>query len=811
MGGGGGANGDPGEANAINITSGHETSNKENPPPAPALQVIVLGSGGGPLESNVTAFLVRPIAAGWRRGSVIAVDAGVHLGAIEKILAKTQPATLGEDQEHALPYTLTTGPFAGLQLPTAASSANASFIHRTLIDTYLITHPHLDHIAGFVINTAGLGSSRPKKLAGLPHTIAAFKTHIFNNVIWPNLSDENNGVGLVTYTRLVEGGSPALGEGESKGYLEITDDLAVKVWAVSHGHCFERHTHRGSGSLTRPASFDAASMGPSPMSVMSPTLSHLGPRGLAHHNSISAASNSLAAFIQQQQQQQQQQRDQDRMSIHPGNLFGGGGRSNSISGFGGGGHATGESICVCDSSAYFIRDVTTGRELIIFGDVEPDSVSLSPRNRNIWREAAPKIASGKLTAIFIECSFDDSQADDRLFGHLTPRYIVQEMTVLAEEVTAARMDILRRQYEKEHGIKRQSTSRPGPMGRSYSDYGNASSDKKRKRAEEEDRNTRRRTITSHARAASTNPRFRTKREPSTAAGADKNQQQPQPSQQQQDPRHPTEDAISPKSGKRYGNRLSSSSAQAAAAAAAASTTSLHDKDGVNPRNPTGFVMDTPHLATPTGEMSLDDFQQRATVNHQPQFNTSLQQHQMGGGLSRAADLPQFHLSAPTSPYSYGSPSFSPTSNAMSMSSNMSNPALPAPAAAPAAVHLSQLKHPLQNPSSSSNSGTPSGSGLVSSASNVTPATSMSLYLNGATQDMMDTDSNADVDVNAELARRLPEQPLEGLKVVIIHVKDRMVDGPSAGEVIMEQLAEHEEEVRLGVEWVLSFAGQEVFV
>ncbi|KAK3391815.1 cAMP phosphodiesterases class-II-domain-containing protein [Sordaria brevicollis] len=777
MGGGGGANGDPEKANDVDgITSGHDTSpSKEKPAPEPAMQVIVLGSGGGPLESNVTAFLVRPLAAGWRRGSVIAVDAGVHLSAIEKILAKTQPATLGEDDEHALPYTLTEGPFAGLQVPTARPSANASFIHRTLIDTYLITHPHLDHIAGFVINTAGLGSSRPKKLAGLPNTIAAFKTHIFNNVIWPNLSDENNGVGLVTYTRLVEGGSPALGEGESKGYLEITDDLAVKVWACSHGHCYERHSHRGSGSVTRPGSFDASSMGASPMSMMSPPMSHLGARGLAHHNTISAANNSLAAFMQQQHK-----RDQE-------NLFGGGGRSNSIAGHGGG-HSSDEAVCVYDSSAYFIRDVTTGREIIILGDVEPDSVSLSPRNRKIWQEAAPKIASGKLTAIFIECSFDDSQTDDRLFGHMTPRYVVEEMTALAEEVTAARMDILRRKYEKEHGITREEPgARPGPLGRSYSDYGNIGSDKKRKRAEDEDRNTRRRTITSHSRAASANPSYRVKREKAAAvaAGADKVKDNNKGS-------GVGDDSISPKSNnKRYReDRMSSASARAAAAAAA--VTSLHENDGVNPRNPTGFVIDTPHLATPTAEMSLDDFQQRATNNHQPQFNTSLHQHQMGPQRAERADLPQFHLSEPSSPY--GSPAFNP----------MSASALPAPAAS-AAVHFSQLNHPTGSSSS------PGTSGLESSASNVTPATSMSLYLNGATQDMMDTDSNADVDINVELARRLPEQPLEGLKVVIIHVKDRMVDGPSATEVILEQLVEHEEEVRLGVEWVMSFAGQEVFV
>ncbi|KAK7959504.1 RNA-binding domain-containing protein [Apiospora aurea] len=37
---------------------------------------------------------------------------------------------------------------------------------------------------------------------------------------------------------------PALGEGEGKGYLEISDGLAVKVFGVSHGHCIERHSHR---------------------------------------------------------------------------------------------------------------------------------------------------------------------------------------------------------------------------------------------------------------------------------------------------------------------------------------------------------------------------------------------------------------------------------------------------------------------------------------------------------------------------------------------------------------------------------------
>ncbi|KAI1337963.1 cAMP phosphodiesterase class-II [Xylariaceae sp. FL0016] len=354
---------------------------------APALQVIVLGSGGGPQEHNVTALLVRSLKSGWARGSIVALDAGIHLSAITKIFEETQPKGLGT--EIALPHTVAAGPFAGIEVNSASASANAGYVTRHLIDTYLITHPHLDHISGFVINTAGLPGARPKRLAGLPSTISAFKTHIFNNVIWPNLSDENNGAGLVTYQRLVEGGSPALGEGDGKGYLEVTNDLAVKLFSVSHGHCIEKHTHRGSTSSSRFGSVDASAL-PSP-------------RGAPGSN---AASGPSPLF---------------RSSLGHGSIS-----------------QEKESICVYDSSAYFIRDSSTGREVLMFGDVEPDSLSLSPRNIGIWQEAAPRIARGNLAAIFIECSYDNSQTDDRLFGHLTPRYVIQEMKNLAAEVEMIR-------------------------------------------------------------------------------------------------------------------------------------------------------------------------------------------------------------------------------------------------------------------------------------------------------------------------------------------------------------------------------------
>ncbi|KAK1448254.1 cAMP phosphodiesterase class-II [Colletotrichum cuscutae] len=282
-------------------TNGEKSENFRRP----ALQVIVLGAGGGPQESNTTALLVRSVASGWTKGSIIAVDAGVHLSAITRILEETAPPGLGT--QLPLPHTLASGPFAGLQLT-------------------------------------------------------------------PN-----------------KGGSPAIGDGESKGYLEVADRLAIKAYSVSHGHCIERHPHRGSTSSTatplRYPSVDAASMA-------SPRIL---PYGLASSTAPIPRAPSVAPEPQ-------------------------------------------ASVCVYDSSAYFILDMATNLEILIFGDVEPDSMSLSPRNLTIWEEAAPKIVAGQLAAIFIECSYDDSHSDDRLFGHLKPRYVMEEMHALAQTVEEARGD-----------------------------------------------------------------------------------------------------------------------------------------------------------------------------------------------------------------------------------------------------------------------------------------------------------------------------------------------------------------------------------
>ena len=94
-----------------------------------------------------------------------------------------------------------------------------------------------------------------------------------------------------------------------------------------------------------------------------------------------------------------------------------------------------------DSTAFFIRNDITTREFLFLGDVEPDSVSSTPRNRIVWVAAASKIVTGKLGHIFLECSYRKGRNTEELFGHLSPEHVRDEMKTLAKEVTRVRRDI----------------------------------------------------------------------------------------------------------------------------------------------------------------------------------------------------------------------------------------------------------------------------------------------------------------------------------------------------------------------------------
>lgn len=81
------------------------------------------------------------------------------------------------------------------------------------------------------------------------------------------------------------------------------------------------------------------------------------------------------------------------------------------------------------STAFLIR--INNSYLVYLGDTGPDELEKSQDLHELWQALAPLIKNRQLKGIFIETSFPDEQPDKSLYGHLTPRWLMNEMGDLA--------------------------------------------------------------------------------------------------------------------------------------------------------------------------------------------------------------------------------------------------------------------------------------------------------------------------------------------------------------------------------------------
>ena len=84
-------------------------------------------------------------------------------------------------------------------------------------------------------------------------------------------------------------------------------------------------------------------------------------------------------------------------------------------------------------STAFLMDAN-GQSVLYLGDTGADKIEKSTRLLELWRSVAPLIASGKLQAIFIEVSYPNEQPDHLLFGHLTPKLLMEELATLQKQI-----------------------------------------------------------------------------------------------------------------------------------------------------------------------------------------------------------------------------------------------------------------------------------------------------------------------------------------------------------------------------------------
>ena len=83
------------------------------------------------------------------------------------------------------------------------------------IEHALVSHSHLDHIAGLGFLTETLaccGSERPVTIASLEPVVDAMRTAVFNNVVWPDFATIPPEAPVVRYRTLVEEAEQRVGD-----------------------------------------------------------------------------------------------------------------------------------------------------------------------------------------------------------------------------------------------------------------------------------------------------------------------------------------------------------------------------------------------------------------------------------------------------------------------------------------------------------------------------------------------------------------------------------------------------------------------
>jgi 3',5'-cyclic-nucleotide phosphodiesterase len=154
-----------------------------------SFKVIPLGVKGGVDESNLSAYMIAPQGS----DDYVCLDAGtLHYGIEKAIQAKLLPGT-------------------------------AADVLRKNIKGYLISHAHLDHLAGMIINSP---DDSAKNIYGLDYCLGVLKDKYFTWESWANFANEGDkpALGKYHYTMLTPG---------TETPLQNTD-MQVTAFVLSH-------------------------------------------------------------------------------------------------------------------------------------------------------------------------------------------------------------------------------------------------------------------------------------------------------------------------------------------------------------------------------------------------------------------------------------------------------------------------------------------------------------------------------------------------------------------------------------------------
>lgn len=166
------------------------TSNSWGQEIGTAFTIIPLGVKGGDDESNLSSYMIAPKGS----ANYVCLDAGTINAGIQKAIEYKSLRGISEE------------------------------IQRKQIKGYLISHAHLDHVAGLIINSP---ADTSKSIYGIPSVLNILRDKYFTWDAWANFANEGEKPQLKKYTY-----SP-LNEGET--YLLDGTEMKVRAFELSHG------------------------------------------------------------------------------------------------------------------------------------------------------------------------------------------------------------------------------------------------------------------------------------------------------------------------------------------------------------------------------------------------------------------------------------------------------------------------------------------------------------------------------------------------------------------------------------------------
>ncbi|HKU93862.1 MAG TPA: 3',5'-cyclic-nucleotide phosphodiesterase [Vineibacter sp.] len=140
---------------------------------ADGFDVVALGALGGIQDGNLSAFLIRP----HNDDNAVTCDAGALVNGLRVADEK--------------------GAFAHITVPADVALSRVGYVLTHKIKGYLISHAHLDHVAGLVIASP---DDSKKPIYTLPSVGTALVETYFNWRAWPNFTDRGKEPQLKKFT-----------------------------------------------------------------------------------------------------------------------------------------------------------------------------------------------------------------------------------------------------------------------------------------------------------------------------------------------------------------------------------------------------------------------------------------------------------------------------------------------------------------------------------------------------------------------------------------------------------------------------------